>query len=342
MTPPPEGPVPATTARRWGSPHPATAGIRVAVRAVLAECGPGDVVLVGCSGGADSTALAAATAVEAPALGMRAGAVVVDHGILPGSADVAATVAARLRSLGLDPVEVVAVDVAAAGEGLEAAARTARLAALEAAADRHGARLVLLGHTREDQAEQVLLGLTRGSGARSLAGMPAARGRLRRPLLDVPRADCRTSLEHEGIAWWEDPMNADPVFSRVRARRAVAELEADLGPGVAAALARSAAQLRADADLLDALADDAVATLGPGPWEVAALLALPDALRTRAWRRLLLAAGAPAGSLGHRHTDACDRLLTRWRGQGPVHVPGGLRVRRTGALVSITPTPRVE
>lgn len=328
--------------RPWGRPHPATARVRSAVRTLLATCDPGDLVLVACSGGADSTALAAATAVEAPALAVRAGAVVVDHGIQPGSADVAETVAGRLRAMGLDPVEVVAVDVVPGGEGLEAAARAARYEALDAAADRLGARLVLLGHTRDDQAEQVLLGLARGSGARSLAGMPAARGRLHRPLLGVARVDCRDSLEHEGIAWWEDPMNADPAFSRVRARRALAEVEADLGPGVAAALARSAAQLRADADLLDALAAEARAALGEGPWPAEGIAALPEAVRSRVWRRLLVEAGAPAGQLGHRHTEACDRLVTDWHGQGPVHAPGDLRVRRSGALVSIAADPPVE
>ena len=182
----------------------------------------------------------------------------------------------------------------------------------------------------------MLLGLVRGSGARSLAGMPGSRGRLRRPLLAVTRAECRESCTAEGVPWWDDPMNADPAFARVRARRAVADLEADLGPGVAAALARSADQLREDADHLDALAESAVLALGDGPWEPEVLAALPRAVRTGGGRRLRAAAGAPAGQVGTRHTQACDALLTRWHGQGPVHVPGDLRLGRGPDGITVT------
>ncbi len=322
-------------------PHPATAAVRVAVRETLAECAPGDVVLVACSGGADSLALAAALAFEARRPGLSAGAVVVDHRLQADSAGTAATVSQRLSQIGLDPVEVVTADVAASSDGLEAAARSARYAALDAAAVRHGARLVLLGHTLDDQAEQVLLGLTRGAGARSLAGMPRARDRFRRPLLGVTREQTRASCTAEGLSWWDDPMNEDTTFTRVRARRALVDLERDLGPGVATALARSADQLREDADHLDALADSAVASLlrpvrggtDPGSGrvhlepvglsvEVDVMLALPRPVRTRAWRRLVIAAGAPPGQVSTRHTEACDALLTQLARAGPGEPPG--------------------
>ncbi|MFW5468441.1 tRNA lysidine(34) synthetase TilS [Knoellia sp. CPCC 206435] len=316
-------------------PHPATAKVRRAVRAALADLSlPGTVVLVACSGGGDSMALAEAVAHEQRHAAWRAGAVVVDHGLQAGSGEVAARTVDRLTDLGLAPVEVVRVEVAPDGAGLEAAARAARHAALEEAATRLGAAAVLLGHTLDDQAEQVLLGLVRGSGARSLAGMPFARGLLRRPLLGVTRAECRESCTAEGVGWWDDPMNEDTRHARVRARRAVADLEADLGPGVVAALGRTADQLREDADHLDALADAAARDLGPGPWAAEDLAALPRAVRTRTWRRLLVAAGAPAGQVSTRHTDACDALVTHWHGQGPAHVPGRLRVvRREGNVV---------
>ena len=294
-------------------------------------------------------ALAEAVAHEQRHADWSGGAVVVDHGLQPGSDEVAARAAGWLRDLGLEPVEVERVTVPDSGSGLEAAARDARYAALDTVADRVGAAVVLLGHTLDDQAEQVLLGLVRGSGARSLSGMPAraergtrAPGRFRRPLLGVTRAQCRESLEAEGLSWWDDPMNEDPAFTRVRARRAVADLEADLGPGVAAALARSADLLREDADHLDLLADTAVRELGAGPWEVDDLAALPRAVRTRVWRRLLVAAGAPAGQVSARHTDACERLVTSWRGQGPAHLPGNLRASREGARLSIGPVRPVD
>ena len=324
-----------------GRPHPATAAVRVAVRKALAELDRDALVLVACSGGADSLALADATAFVAGHERRRAGAVVVDHGLHPDSAAVADRVADQCRQLGLDPVVVRRVTVGSTG-GVEAAAREARYAALEAVAEETGAAAVLLGHTLDDQAEQVLLGLTRGAGARSLSGMPRARGRFRRPLLAVSREQTRAACEAEGLQWWEDPMNSDPAYTRVRARRALADLERDLGPGVVAALARSADQLREDADLLDALADQAVARLGEGPWDVDDLLELPHPVRTRVWRRLAVAAGAPAGQLASRHTDACDALLTDWHGQGPVSLPGPLVATRAKGRVSITPAAPVE
>ena len=334
-------------------PHPATAAIRYAVRSALAELSPDAVVLTAVSGGADSMALAAAVAFEADKMLLRAGAVVVDHGLQPDSADIATMVGEWAGLLGLAPVEVVRVQVDQGSDGLEAAAREARYTALEDSARRLGAAVVLLGHTLDDQAEQVLLGLARGSGARSLAGMRAHRGTFRRPLLGVTREQTRASCQAERMAWWDDPMNDDPAYLRVRARRALGDLERDLGPGIATALARSADQLREDADHLDARADQFLADQVPADSmypatgirscntsnrvAVAALLEMPRAIRTRVWRRLLIAAGAPGGQVSARHTDECDRLLTDWHGQGPLHVPGDLRVARRGGEVTIGP-----
>ncbi|KGN38145.1 tRNA lysidine(34) synthetase TilS [Knoellia subterranea] len=316
-------------------PHPSTAKIRYAVRAALADLAPSHLVLVACSGGGDSMALAEAVAHEQRHATWRGGAVVVDHGLQADSGTVAERAAEQCHALGLAPVEVVRVAVSDNGSGLEAAAREARYDALTAAANAHSASLVLLGHTLDDQAEQVLLGLVRGSGARSLSGMPSARGIFVRPLLGVSRAECRESLTAEGVQWWDDPMNEDPAFTRVRARRTVADLEADLGPGIVAALGRSADQLREDADALDDLADRAVSRLGAGPWAVDALTGLPRAVRTRVWRRLLIAEGAPSGQVSTRHTDACDALVTDWRGQGAVHAPGRVLVTRRAGTIAV-------
>ena len=297
---------------------------------------PGAVVLAAVSGGADSLALAAALAWVAAREGYRGGAVCVDHGLQADSAAVAARAAELCRGLGLDPVEVVRVVVPdPCPDGPEAAARTARYAALSAAAQRHDASAVLLGHTRDDQAEQVLLALLRGSGLRSLSGMPAHRPPFSRPFLHVTRAQTQASCAELGLTPWHDPHNSDPTYTRVRVRRAVVDLERDLGPGVAAALARTAEQARADAQVLDELAARLVTDLGPGPYAVAHLSAHPAALRTRVWRRLLVAAGAPAGQVSSRHTSACDRLLTHWRGQGPVAAPGGVAIARRGGRIHV-------
>jgi tRNA(Ile)-lysidine synthase len=263
----------------------------------------------------------------------------VDHRLQPGSAAQAARAAAQLRALGLEPVHAVAVTVEGAG-GPEAAARAVRYRALDQAADAAGATAILLGHTRDDQAETVLLGLARGSGGRSLAGMPERAGRYRRPFLRIGRDQTAAACAALGLDFWDDPQNADPRFARVRVRQqALPALEAALGPGVAAALARTAGQLRADADALDTLAAEAAARLvRPGPeTDVAEITALPAALRTRVLRRMAIAAGCGPGALGAAHVSRLDELLTGWHGQRWVDLPGGVRgVRRCGKLRFIT------
>jgi tRNA(Ile)-lysidine synthase len=292
---------------------------------------PGDLVLVACSGGADSLALAAATAFEAPRAGLRAGAVTVDHGLQAGSTRRAVELTGRLREMGLDPVEALGVTVGRRG-GPEAAARTARYGALDAAAERHGAAHVLLGHTLDDQAETVLLGLARGSGARSLSGMPRDKGFYRRPFLDLGRETIRTACFAQGLSTWDDPHNADPVYSRSRVRHdAIPALEKALGPGITEALARTARLLRDDAEALDSWADKVQADVtGPdGTLDVSGLAELPAAVRRRILRRTALHAGSPPTDLFARHVEAVDRLVTAWRGQGPIHLPGGVEIRRT-------------
>jgi tRNA(Ile)-lysidine synthase len=320
-------------------PTPSVAAVRSAVREALADLQPGDLVLVACSGGADSLALAEGLAFEGPRLGLRAGAVTVDHGLQPGSTERAGRLVDALRALGLDPVAGVAVEVRVAG-GPEAAARAARYRGLDAAAQQLGAVALLLGHTRDDQAETVLLGLARGSGARSLAGMPPVRGVYRRPLLGLARSTVRAAVSSATV--WEDPHNADPAYARARARHQVLPvLERELGPGIAEALARTAGQLREDAAALDVLAAAAAEDVTtPDGLDVSGLAALLPAVRTRVLRRAALAAGCPAGDLTAGHVAELDRLVTRWRGQGPLHLPGGVRAeRRCGTLSLSTDRP---
>jgi tRNA(Ile)-lysidine synthase len=190
---------------------------------------------------------------------------------------------------------------------------------------------VLLGHTLDDQAETVLLRLARGSGSRSLSGMPAESGRYRRPLLAVARATTRTACQAQGLTPWDDPHNDDRRFARVRVRLdVVPALTAALGPGVAEALARTAALCREDTDALDAWAAAAAqgATDPDGRLDVEALAALPTAVRGRVLRAAAVTAGAPAGSLGRVHVAALDALVTRWHGQQAVALPGGVSAER--------------
>ena len=327
-----------------GPPAP-VAEVRLAVRRALADVGAGELVLVACSGGADSLALAAATSFEAPRLrdgGVRAGAVTVDHGLQEGSAHRADQLALVLRGLGLEPVEVVTVS-STDGAGPEDAARRARYAALDETASRLGASAVLLGHTRDDQAETVLLGLARGSGARSLAGMVPRSGHYLRPLLDLPRSVTRAACDASDLMPWDDPHNKDPAFARARVRHeALPALESALGPGVSDALARTAALVRDDVDALDSWAEQAWAEVSAGGEGLScdALAALPAAVRTRVLRRAALGAGCPPGTLAAVHVRALDELVTAWHGQVRIELPAGVSaVRRYGRLVV---QPRLE
>ena len=319
-------------------PDPAVAATRLAVRRDLAPGTSGDPgtapVLVACSGGADSLALLTAAVFEARSAPWSVVGVTVDHGLREDSADVAARVVGQMATLGADETASIRVTVTGDGRGPEAAARQARYAVLEELCDRYGSSTVLLGHTLDDQAETVLLGLTRGSGGRSLAGMRRAFGIFRRPLLDLTRSQTEQACSALGVEWWIDPDNADRRFARSRVRRAVLPvLETELGPGVAAALARTADQLRHDVDHLDELAGSAYDEL-PDPLPVDALLGLPTAIRTRVLRLAALRAGARDAELFFDHVRSLDALLTDWHGQGPVDLPGRVRaVRRDGALV---------
>jgi tRNA(Ile)-lysidine synthase len=301
----------------------------------------GSTVLVALSGGADSLALAAAVEFEARAAGLRVASLTVDHGLQSESADVAAAAARTAAALGFD-ARVVRVDVDRAG-GPEAAARDARYRALRDAATDIGAAAIVLGHTLDDQAESVLLGLARGSGGTSLQGMAAASDLdgipLLRPLLDVRRSTTRAACAAQGLEPWDDPHNTDPAFARVRVRDTVLPvLEAELGPGIAEALARTAAQLREDAEAFDEMIDETIEDIVEHAEagisiSVAALAANPAALRNRIIRHVVLSEFGE--SLSRAHTLEVARLVTDWSGQGPIDLPG-CRAHRHGGRIEFT------
>lgn len=307
------------------------------VQNALADAGYPAHVLVACSGGPDSMALAAVAAYFArrghvDGHPLTVGAVVVDHQLQEGSAQVAAATVQTLKELGLSPVDLRTVTVASTGMGPEAAARDARHAALEAAAQEHGAAAILLGHTLDDQAEQVLLGLARGSGTRSLAGMRPARGLLLRPFLGLRRADTLEICDVEDLEPWHDPSNADPSFARSRTRVEVLPmLEEKLGPGVAESLARTASILQLDADYLEDVADRTFAALAErsGP-EVRlpeeALGELSPAIRFRVIAKAAADVGGQQPS--YQRLLAAEALLRRQGSAGPVELPGGVSVYR--------------
>ncbi len=329
-------------------PHPAVARVRHAVRDCLADVPPGAVVLVAASGGADSMALAAATAFEARTTGWRVAAVVVDHQLQSGSASAARSAADALAQLAFDPVVIRAVRVGTQG-GPEAAARTARYDAIDQVASELDAVAVLLGHTRDDQAESVLLGLARGSGARSISGMAPVRGRYRRPLLALDRITTREACSAEEVPVWDDPHNDDSSFTRVRVRqRVIPVVERELGPGVVASLARTADLLREDDAALEQWANDIRSAArcrddaGRQALDAEVLAAAPVAVRRRVLRAEALECGVPGGDLRASHLADVDALVTRWRGQGPVHLPGGVRAERDCGRLQLAPLPAAE
>jgi len=314
----------------------AVRAVRRAVEECLADIAYDSLVLIAVSGGADSLALAQAVA----ATGRPCAAAIIDHGVQDDSAEVAARAAGACALLGIDPVVVKRVDASAKGSGPEAAARDARRSALEGIADRLGAAVILLAHTRDDQAETVLLRLARGSGARALSGMAAVDGLWRRPLLDLPRDLVRASLE--GVPAWSDPHNDDPRYARVRVRRDVLPALVDgLGPAVVDSLARSARLLRDDADALDSWADREWQRLGTCggevDWEIDDLVALPRAVRTRLLRRACLWCGSPATDLTADHVESAEALVSDWHGQGALAMPGGVAVVRRYGRLSVQP-----
>ncbi|GAA1535418.1 tRNA(Ile)-lysidine synthase [Microbacterium ginsengiterrae] len=320
---------------------PAIAEIRRAVRPALADLPDGAAVIVALSGGADSLALAAATAFEARSRGIRLISATIDHALQEGSADAAADAAAKAEALGIRS-RVRRVEVRADADGPEAAAREARYAALRAIAAEEAAAAVLLGHTLDDQAETVLLGLARGSGTASLQGMAARRededGTVwLRPLLGVRRATTEAFCAASELSPWNDPHNTQHRYARVRVRENVLPvLEAELGPGVAEALARTAEQLREDAEAFDEMIhetiEDIVEHAEAGiSVSVAALAANPAALRHRIIR--LVAHSEFGASLSRSQTLEVARLVTDWTGQGPIDLPGCSAARRGARIV---------
>ncbi|MFD0558207.1 tRNA lysidine(34) synthetase TilS [Stackebrandtia endophytica] len=317
---------------------PSVARIRSAVRSACADLSADSLILVACSGGPDSMALAAACAFIAPRAGHRCGLITVDHRLQAGSDRQAERVADWARETGFDPVEVATVTVGTAG-GPEAAARDSRYAALRSAADRFDAATVLLGHTRDDQAETVLLALSRGAGPHGLSGMPSRRDRWRRPLLDVSRADTVAACDALELPVWNDPHNRAPEYARVRVREAMPHLTDALGVKLIANLARTARLVAEDNSALESLAARVRgrATVDGG-LSVGELSSNPRALRTRVIRRWLLDGGVRAADLASVHIDTVDDLVVDWHGQRAVQLPGGLSVRRERDRLSLTTT----
>ena len=305
--------------------------IRSAVRLFLEKLEAGDRIVVAVSGGADSLALAYALSKEASKLALQLSAVTIDHQLQDGSNKQAELVVEQMKSIGLDcAIKKVKVEIT---EGLEASARKARYEAF----DSLDTEAIFLGHTHNDQAETVLLGLSRGSGTRSLSGMAEVNGKYIRAFLNITREQTEDACKEIGLIPWNDPHNKDSQFARVRVRtEALPTLEKTIGPGISDALVRSAALLRDDADALDQWAEQEILGLSLDDLDCAYLAGLPRAIRSRIIRRAIYACGAPSGSVTSEHVAAIEALICAWNGQGPAHLPGGVKVERFSGRLSLS------
>jgi len=311
---------------------------RRVVRNALAHFEPGDRILLAVSGGADSLLLAATTNLEASKVGIALSALVVDHQLQNGSGEVALSAQKKLIELGITEANISQVEVIGnvGNGGMEAAARRARYEALDAEADRIGAVAIFLGHTEDDLAETVLLGLARGSGTRSLSGMAFHVGRYVRPFLELSRAQVLTACKESGIEFWSDPQNEDLSFARVRVRNEILpKMEKEIGPGISKALARTSRILREDADALDLIAGDIFASLAdPAQIPIELISELPIAVRKRVIKRAIEAMGAP--SLSAEQILEVEALVGAWKGQGAVALAGGITARRDSGRLTLS------
>jgi tRNA(Ile)-lysidine synthase len=318
------------------APNPATVELRRTVRSWLTNLPAYSKILVGVSGGADSMALALVLKLEGENFDLEVVPVIVDHGLQKNSDLIAQETADKLKKFGFKEVFLARAQVTVT-DGLESSARRARYKIFEQAIDTFGAINFFLAHTENDQAENVLLGLARGSGTKSLSGMAQVNGLFIRPFLTISRALTVAVCNENGIDYWQDPHNQNEEFMRVRVRKNILPLmQAQIGPGIISALARSARILREDSDALDSLAEKYLLDKDLKDLEIAPLLKLPKAIRTRVLRSAIYVAGAPAGSISAEHLAPIEALVTDWHGQGPTSLPGGVKVSRISGRLSLS------
>jgi tRNA(Ile)-lysidine synthase len=315
---------------------PALLELRQAVRFWFEKLEPNSKVCIGVSGGADSLALAAAAKLESKNFSIDLVAVIVDHGLQANSAEIAEFAKQQLIKLGFQDIFVGRASVQIT-DGLEASARRARYKVFQQAIETYGPNTFLLGHTKNDQAEGVLLGLARGSGTKSLSGMQEVSGIFVRPLLGTDRATTEIACHESNIEYWVDPHNSNQDFTRVRVRENILPLlENEIGPGIIDALARSAKILREDATALDEWAESVFRQVEPLDIEISILDGLPAAVRSRVLRMAIYAAGAPAGSISAAHLEPIEAFVSDWRGQGHTSLPGGVKVCRISGRLSLS------
>jgi len=299
-----------------------------AVNHLLKNFEPADNILVACSGGADSLALAWTSQVVAKRLGLNLICVIIDHQLIKESAQVALEAKIKCENFGIEKVVIKQIEVKENKEGLEAAARKARYEAFEQLAIEFDAKAVLLAHTQDDQAETMLMRLTRGSGAKSLSAMKEVSGKYLRPFLHIRKFELVNALEKEGITYWQDPANTDYKFLRAKVRHElIPKLIEVLGQSAIESLDKTSDLLKEDNDALDLIAQENYEKLNK-ELKVENLEEFPAAIRKRIIKIAALEAGVISGPFSFEHIEAIDALVTNWRGQGNVDLPGFIQASR--------------
>lgn len=304
------------------------------VAASLADVPEAATVVIACSGGPDSTALAFLTAEARPDLVPVLGHV--RHGLRDDTADLA-VVGQHAAWLGCH-LEVVEVTVVPDGHGPQAAARHQRFRALRRLLREHEAAALLIGHTAEDQAETVLLRAARGTGSAGLAAMARADRELRRPLLRLRRADIHRYVAMEGLPVAADPSNHNPAQPRVHVRSVALPALAPLGGDPVAALGRLADLAREDDAALAGWAAEVAAleTRQVGPvrnLRQAALDAVPAAVARRVVRHLLMEVAGGGLPPSSREVARVQQLSHGARTQ----LRGGVQASAAAGWLSIAP-----
>jgi tRNA(Ile)-lysidine synthase len=315
-----------------------------AVQNLLKDFDAGDFVLVGCSGGADSLALAWTTLVVGKRLELKTGVIIVDHQLLPESNSVALNAKKQCEELGIEEVIIKKVNVEQTHEGLEAAARIARYEAFENVLHETNAQAILLAHTQDDQAETVLMRLTRGSGAKSLSGMAQVSGKYLRPFLHLRKKLVHDSLDLIGLKAWQDPANTDTQFLRVKVRHdLMPKIVEVLGESAISSLDKTSQLLRVDNQALEDLAQqffESQKDVKSNGLEISELEKLPEAIRTRVLRIFAIASGVHPGPFSFEHIEAIDALVKNWHGQGNVDLPGFIQATRVDHSIRFIPSKR--
>lgn len=304
-----------------------------AVNHLLKNFEPADNILVACSGGADSLALAWTSQVVAKRLGLNLICVIIDHQLIKESAQVALEAKIKCENFGIEKVVIKQIEVKENKEGLEAAARKARYEAFEQLAIEFDANAVLLAHTQDDQAETMLMRLTRGSGAKSLSAMKEVSGKYLRPFLHIRKFELVNALEKEGITYWQDPANTDYKFLRAKVRHELMpKLIEVLGQSAIESLDKTSDLLKEDNDALDLIAQENYEKLNR-ELKVENLEEYPAAIRKRIIKIAALEAGVISGPFSYEHIEAIDALVTNWRGQGNVDLPGFIQASRVNQTI---------